>query len=163
MIAFNATNFVPRKYQTSEDWKSFFVALYYLLEASSTDIAAIRAGTSIICDCDLIGWDNFSNTTQIDQYGSKLYRDSYPIRIQEITMVQTPWYYRAIYQLYKPFMSPHTKEVLNMSGTIVELKDKYSQKNLPKRFDGFLGNWDVKKKLTTALTKRYETKATFAL
>ena len=161
LITLNLTSFLPRKYRTPEDWKVLFSALYYLFEASSTDIAAIREGTAFICDCDLIGWDNFS--TEIEKYGSKLYRDSYPIRVKEMTMVRTPLFYRALYYVYKPFLSRHVTEVLNTGSTLEQIHEHYSPKNLPKTFEGFLGIWDVKKRLSSALKQRYESKATFTL
>jgi hypothetical protein len=191
VIAFNLTAFNPRKYNikkssssdtdnadadadanadssdtdtddaTAKEWKILYTGLYYLFEASSSTIANIRAGTDIICNCDVIGYDNYSN--DITKYGSSLYQDSYPIRINGINCVNTPFIFRAIYAICKPFVSVHTTKVLNMSGTVQQIQDTYSPQILPKSFDGTLGSWEMKNKLTAALKLRYETKATFTL
>jgi len=161
VIALNLTAFNPRKYKSPEEWKVLFTALYYLFEASSATISDIKKGTSIICDCDLIGYDNYSS--DINKYGSVLYQYSYPIRVKEITCLNTPLIFRAIYAICKPFVSSHTTEVLTMGGTISEVQDKFSPQNLPKRFEGKVGSWEMKNKLTAALKLRYESKATFTL
>ena len=188
VIAFNLTTFNPRKYHikklsssdttdtdssdttdadtteddaTAKEWKILYTGLYYLFEASSSTIANIRSGTDIICNCDVIGYDSYSN--EISKYGSSLYQDSYPIRVNGINCVNTPFIFRAIYAICKPFVSVHTTKVLNMSGTVQQIQDKYNPQILPKSFDGKLGSWEMKNKLTAALKLRYETKATFTL
>ena len=191
VIAFNLTAFNPRKYHikksspsstdnadananadtdssdtdtddaTAKEWKILYTGLYYLFEASSSTIATIRAGTDFICNCDLIGYNNYS--TDITKYGSSLYQDSYPIRVNGLNCVNTPFIFRAIYAIVKPFVSAHTTKVLNMSSTVPQIQDTYSPQILPKSFDGKLGSWEMKNKLTAALKLRYETKATFTL
>jgi len=161
VIALNLTAFNPRKYKSPEEWKVLFTALYYLCEASSATISDIKKGSSIICDCDLIGYDNYSS--DINKYGSVLYQDSYPIRVKEIICLNTPFIFRAIYAIYKPFVSAHTTKVLTMGGSISEVQDKFSPQNLPKRFEGNIGSWEMKIKLIAALQLRYESKATFTL
>ena len=192
MIAFNLTAFNPRKYHikksspssdtdnadanadtdssdtdtdtdvaTAKEWKILYTGLYYLFEASSSTIATIRSGTDFICNCDLIGYNNYSN--DITKYGASLYQDSYPIRVNGLNCVNTPLIFRAIYAIVKPFVSAHTTKVLNMSSTVPQIQDTYSPQILPKSFDGKLGSWEMKNKLTAALKLRYETKATFTL
>ena len=161
VIAFNFTAFNPRKYKTQDEWKLLFTALYYLFEASSSTVNDMRSGCSFICNCDLIGFDNYSN--DLTKYGSGLYEDSYPIRVKDITCLNTPFIFRTIYAICKPFVSVHTTQVLTMGGSLSGIQSRFGPDVLPKSMDGKLGNWELRKNLIAALKSRYESKATFTL
>lgn len=157
----NYAAFNPRAYRSAEDWKNCFAAFYYLCEASAPDIATIRSGMAIICECDDMGWRNFS--MEMEKHGAALFQDCYPLRTKEMTMMNAPLILRAMYALCKPFLKQHTKDIFHMGGTVEELQERFPKNLLPRIFGGTLGSWDMNDKLTRALQVRYETKASFTL
>jgi len=157
----NYAAFNPRSYKTSEEWATCFAAFYYLCEASAPDIATIRSGMAVICDCDDMGWRNFS--LEIEKHGAALFQDCYPLRTKEMTMLHAPIILRAMYALCKPFLKQHTKDIFRMDGKVEEIQERYPKTILPKILGGIQGNWDMNDKLAKALKLRYETKLSFTL
>ncbi|KAL3917312.1 MAG: hypothetical protein SGILL_004775 [Bacillariaceae sp.] len=157
----NYAAFNPRAYRNAEDWKNCFAAFYYLCEAAAPDIATIRSGMEIICECDDMGWRNFS--LDMEKHGAALFQDCYPLRTKEMTMLNAPLIVRAMYALCKPFLKQHTKDIFHMGGTVEEVQERFPKNLLPKILGGTQGPWDMNDKLSKALQVRYETKASFTL
>ncbi|KAL3902533.1 MAG: hypothetical protein SGARI_005792 [Bacillariaceae sp.] len=157
----NYASFTPRSYKSPDDWKTCFAAFYYLCEAAAPDICTIRSGMAIICECDDMGWRNFS--LEMEKHGAALFQDCYPLRTKEMTCLNAPLILRAMYALCKPFLKPHIKKIFQMSGTMEEVQERIPKNLLPRALGGTQGQWDMNDKLSKSLQLRYETKAAFKL
>lgn len=153
--------FNPKNYHGTEEWKLCFAAFFYLLDAMAPDIATIREGMCMVCECEGMGWKNFS--LEIEKHGAALYQDCYPVRFKEMTCLNAPVIFKAMYQLCKPFLSKHTKKILNMTGELEQVQETHPKDMLPTTLGGTQDTATMNDNLLKALKLRFETRASFKL
>ena len=153
--------FLPAKFQTQEDWRVLFVGLYFWLEATQSDLVAIRQGMVWICDCKGLGWKNFS--LEAEKKAAHLYQDAYPVRIRDMTLLNSSPLLKVLYTLCKPFLSKRIKELFHMDGNLTDVQQRYKRDVLPTTMGGTQSQLDMAEKLIESLEARFECKAAFRL
>lgn len=154
-------SFLPKNYTQPEDWKNCFAAFYYLFDAMQPDLAAVRAGIVMLCDCEGMGWKNFS--LEMEKHAAHLYQDAYPVRIQTMLMWNTPKVFRAIYNLCKPFLSKKVKEAIVMNGKLEDVQQEFAKSVLGTTQGGSQTTGEMEEEMLKGLKTRYENAISFKL
>lgn len=94
----------PANLKTDEDWRSHLGGMYYLSHAMQNNIHACREGIIHICECEGMGWENFSYDV-VRRNFSDLY-ENYPLRHKEISWLRTPLVGNILFAFIKPLMNP---------------------------------------------------------
>ena len=160
VFTMNYNSFLPGDLG-DEELKSFFVGLYLWLEACQPDLESVRKGMAIVCECEGLGWKNFS--MELERQAAQLYQDAYPIRIKEMSVLHPNRLMKVFYALCKPFLSKRVKEVMNMNADIDDIKGRYSPGVLPTTLGGTQDQLDMVDKMIESLQLRLEIEASFKL
>ena len=152
--------FLPANFDES-DINNFFVGFYLWLEACQPDLESVRKGMAIVCECEGLGWKNFS--LDLEKRAAKLYQDAYPIRIKEMSVLHPNRLMKVFYALCKPFLSKRVKEVFNMNVNSEDIKGRYSPELLPATLGGTQDQLDMFDKMIESLQHRLENEASFKL
>ncbi len=81
-------NFYPSQLRGEKEWRDMMGAFYYLFNAFNAEVADIRAGMVLICDCSGMGWNNFS--LEVEKRCAAFYQDAYPVRMKHCYMIDAP-------------------------------------------------------------------------
>ena len=161
LSTWNYASFLPANYQEASDWKDCFAAFYYMLDAMQPDFDAIRSGIVMLADAENLGWQNFS--LEMEKQAAHLYQDAYPIRIQNITMLNSPTVFKAIYAICKPFLNKKVKDVIHLNGNLQDIQGEFSKNILATTMGGTQTTADMEDAMHDGLRHRYSNMASFTL
>lgn len=77
----------------------FMSFVVHLLEACSSDLAAVRNGLVSVSLCHGVGWGNFN--VEVERRGAEIYQDSFPIRMKAQYMLDPPFIMDAMMNIVK--------------------------------------------------------------
>lgn len=158
----NYNEFLVKNFKGNADaWKVAFNAYYYLFEAMNSDFAAIREGCVVIVETRGLGWKNFS--MEMNRRAAELYKEAYPLRIKEMSLLNSPRVLRFMFALVSPFLSKKVKDAFHMDGKLDDVLTRFPVEILPQTMEGKQSTKDMEKALKDALQQRYEHKKTFKL
>ena len=96
----------PGNLKTDADWRSHLGGMYYLSHAMQNNIHACREGIVHICECEGMGWENFSYEVVRRNFSDRY--ENYPLRHKEVSWLRTPLVGNVLFAFMKPLMSPET-------------------------------------------------------
>lgn len=97
------SKFYPSKIRSEDDWSLLCKFFLGNMEASVTSLADARNGAVYLAQCNGISWSNFS--MDMEHKLSKLYQESYPIKLKSIAMTNGGWLVNAFIGMCKWFLS----------------------------------------------------------
>mmetsp|Transcript_28964 Transcript_28964/g.44513 ORF Transcript_28964/g.44513 Transcript_28964/m.44513 type:complete len:245 (+) Transcript_28964:140-874(+) len=163
-----------KKIKTEEDWNNMMGGLYYMFQSMQCDLESIRNGVAWIGHCQEVSWArNFHYEYQ--KQAAALYSHGYPIRIKEITFLDSPFVFTVVYNIIKIFISKKVRGVVNLVKTSAYfatdddknktgiIRNKYSKESLPVSMGGTLKEEDLMESVERLLKQRLENSASFKL
>jgi hypothetical protein len=153
--------FLPDSVNSKADWKNMFAALFYIMEAMQPNIGAIRSGVVWLFECEGLGWKNFS--IEMQKRAVVLFKDSYPLRIKELSQLNASILMRVIYNVCKPFLSLRVKEVCHLDAKLPDIQERFPKDVLPTTMGGAMSELDMLAKIEESLKERYGNSESFEL
>ena len=83
-------DFVPADFKGVEEWRSFTKLFVSIMDALMCDLDAVRSGLLMVCDCAGMGWSNFDR--ELEERGTEIFQDGYPMKIHGMILVDSPWW-----------------------------------------------------------------------
>ena len=159
--------FQSSRMKSEEAYAVYMRAAFYVLQASQSNVAALRAGMILLLDVyGALRYRSF----QTEARARELYGKAYPIRIQRVILLQASGTLRAIYRfVLQPLLSRKVKECLVMAPSRKkdqELRDQCEDipaSSLPKGWGGDLPVDDFYDTILARLRERYQMEETFRL
>ncbi|CAB9525563.1 expressed unknown protein [Seminavis robusta] len=105
----------PHEVKTEEDWRGHLGGMYYLMHALQNNIHACREGIVHICECEGMGWENFSYEGVTRNF-SHLY-ENYPMKHKELSWLRTPMVGNILYSFIKPMLGPEVVRKFHLGCT----------------------------------------------
>lgn len=84
----------------------------------NADVESMRKGMQFVSDC---GWKNFSLKAQ--KKNAEIFQDAYPIRINKMVLLDTPFVMEAMLKLIRAILSKKMKEII-----VIDKTDKFFQR-----------------------------------
>lgn len=97
----------PSAIDFPHDWRVHLGGFFYLFQAMQSNIVSMREGLVHICECEGMGWDNFS-MEHVRRSFSDLY-EHYPLEHKEISWIRTPMVANLLHAFMKPLIRPETR------------------------------------------------------
>eukprot|EP00638_Chattonella_subsalsa_P001111 CAMPEP_0117763182 /NCGR_PEP_ID=MMETSP0947-20121206/18462_1 /TAXON_ID=44440 /ORGANISM="Chattonella subsalsa, Strain CCMP2191" /LENGTH=297 /DNA_ID=CAMNT_0005584793 /DNA_START=52 /DNA_END=942 /DNA_ORIENTATION=- len=104
--------FSPKAVKTEQDMKYMLKGFLDMIEASTNDFDYTRRGCIFIADCGNIGWSNFSE--EIERTFANLYQDAYPLRFEDMYMLDAPVLMKVLIQICSIFIKKKLRDRMHL-------------------------------------------------
>ena len=163
VMSFDFAAYRQSNLKTEEAFKLTMRAFFYVLQVSSSNFTAMRAGVRLFGNCQHLSWQHFNAVNE--KRASELYSNCYPMRVVEFAIMQANPLIRFFYTLLKVFLS---KKVAN-SFCFPPDRDAYLKQGgydhnvVPHAWGGTLTLERVVSNYRTKLWERYKNAEEFTL
>ena len=165
MVVFcDFSKFLTKNFATKESVNVGIRGLYQFCQALQPNIAAMRAGISLVLDSGETTWHNFSPKWY--RTFSELYLHAYPMRINRFVLLNANFWMRLLRKIVSLFESKKIRErhVLPDEARQIYLQcSSYTPDMLPVEWGGTIDFQTFQRNLRQSLSERNTLEATFKL
>lgn len=158
------SKFIASRMKSEESHAIVMRGLFYSLQLSQSNIAAMRSGMVMLCDCGSMGMRNLSMESEARQ--GDLFSDAYPIRIRQMAMMNVNVMVRAFYRVAAAvLLSKKVRETLvfpHDRGVFLK-RSGYPPRVLPVAWGGLVDANVLRETHAQKLQERYDLAANFEL
>ena len=151
-------------HETTEESRAITMrGIFYLLQASTSNVASMRAGIVTLADGKGLGWKHLS--IQAEERFARFYVHAYPARFRQIVVMNANVVMRAFYNFCRMFISKKVASRHVFCGDLQEYLESspYPPDVLPVEWKGSLDKEAMDLALHKKLKERYDTAARFKL
>lgn len=159
VIVYDYAKRKPKAIDFPKDWRIHLGGFFYLFQAMQYNIVSMREGLVHICECEGMGWDNFS-MEHVRRSFSDLY-EHYPLEHKEISWIRTPMVANLLHAFMKPLIRPETRQKFRVGCNFYGYEGRIDTIfNIP---NASVAQENLLQKLRGYLQKRYDNEQTFRL
>lgn len=112
-----------------------FRSAHDFFDAMNATVLNMRRGTIMISDCEGVSMKNFN--VALEKKRAAFWQDGYPQRVVDVTMVDSPWYMKAILATLKVFIRGRILDrIQTFSRDSAGLREKFGGGILPPQMGG---------------------------
>ena len=112
MYLYDQAEFDPNRIQTPEQWRTSLLYAYYLFQAMSPDLFAIRQGCVFVGECEGYDW-RLVNLDVLRRLWEEVFSE-YPIKIKELKCFHSGMVANVFVSMLKPFFPRYLQDRINL-------------------------------------------------
>ena len=105
-------DFAPKDVKSRPLWKMYMKTQLAFLDSMMCDLRAVRLGLEIVCDMAGMGWSNFDR--EVEERGTSVFQDGYPMKIHGFVLSDSPWWINALLAIARLFVKKKLMEKITM-------------------------------------------------
>lgn len=149
----------PERVKTDADWRAFQGGFYYLMRAVASNLQVIRNGTSVLTECEGMGYNNLDIRFQ-ERSVYELW-SYYPCNWKECTWLNTPPAANMLYSVLKTILRKDLADAWTIGGTLPGYEGRLD--TLYKMPTAKAAVQSMLARMETYLAERYHNEQTFSL
>lgn len=160
--SFDFSAFIAKNIKTEEDWTMTCGGMVYSLHVAQPNFESVRNGVSWTILAKGVGYKNHSY--EAHRRCAAVYSGAYPIRLKEITILDTHALFHFLFSLVAMLMSRKIRDVIRMTSTKTYLETQRLDKDtLPSCMGGTFTEEKFLEKCDANLKERFENSASYTL